>query len=129
MPMLLPDKPEGSAEAAPGRQPNVDLGTVGSQAAGALPAHGDVRAARQDHEISTQRPAAVRVVGIGASAGGLEALRVLVRTLQPGMGACYAIAQHLSPSHRSMLVELLARESSIHVVEMNRPGNRGGPNS
>jgi two-component system, chemotaxis family, CheB/CheR fusion protein len=61
----------------------------------------------------------VRVVGIGASAGGLEALRLLVRTLPPGLGACFAIAQHLSPSHRSMLVDLLAREASFRVIEIS----------
>ena len=61
----------------------------------------------------------VRVVGIGASAGGLEALRVFARSLQPGLGGCCAIAQHLSPSHRSMLVELLARESALPVLEIS----------
>ena len=61
----------------------------------------------------------VRVVGIGASAGGLEALRVLVRTLPTGAGACFAIAQHLSPSHRSMLVSLLAREATVTVIEIS----------
>lgn len=63
-------------------------------------------------------PMAPCVVGIGASAGGLEALRVLVRLLPPGLGACFAVAQHLSPTHRSMLVELLARETSFRVVEI-----------
>lgn len=63
-------------------------------------------------------PLAPCVVGIGASAGGLEALRVLVRLLPPGLGACCAVAQHLSPTHRSMLVELLARETSFRVVEI-----------
>ncbi|PXW92864.1 PAS domain S-box-containing protein/diguanylate cyclase (GGDEF)-like protein [Sphaerotilus hippei] len=61
----------------------------------------------------------VRVVGIGASAGGLESLRVLVSTLQPGLNACYAVAQHLSPTHRSMLVELLAREADLRVEEIS----------
>lgn len=58
------------------------------------------------------------MIGIGASAGGLEALRVLVRQLPAGLGVCYAIAQHLSPSRRSMLVELLARETPFKVIEI-----------
>jgi two-component system CheB/CheR fusion protein len=74
-------------------------------------------------QLSDAAPAApslpVRIVGIGASAGGLEALRVLVSQLPIGLGACYAIAQHLSPSHRSMLVDLLARETSLRVLEIS----------
>lgn len=38
------------------------------------------------------------VVGIGASAGGLEALQLLVSTLPKSSGLCYVLAQHLSPS-------------------------------
>ena len=57
------------------------------------------------------------IVGIGASAGGLEALRVLVAQLAVGMGACYVVAQHLSPTHRSLLTELLARETELPVME------------
>jgi len=57
------------------------------------------------------------MVGIGASAGGLEALRVLIAQLMPGLGACYVVAQHLSPTHRSLLVDLLARETAMPVVE------------
>ena len=58
-------------------------------------------------------------MGIGASAGGLEALRILVRNLKPGLGCCYAIAQHLSPTHRSMLVSLLGREATLPVIEIS----------
>lgn len=60
------------------------------------------------------------MVGIGASAGGLEALREFVGQLVPGRRACYVIAQHLSPSHRSMLMELLARETRLQVKELTR---------
>ena len=62
----------------------------------------------------------VAVVGIGASAGGLEALREFVGHLVPGGRSCYVIAQHLSPSHRSMLMELLARETKLQVKELTR---------
>lgn len=48
-------------------------------------------------------------IGIGASAGGLEALRELVSTLpkHATMPATYIVAQHLSPKHQSMLVQLV----------------------
>ncbi len=51
------------------------------------------------------------VVGIGSSAGGLEALRLLIRNL-PRTGNYYClVAQHVSPTHRSMMAELLARDA------------------
>lgn len=55
-------------------------------------------------------------VGIGASAGGLEALRELAKNLTSGIGAIYVIAQHMSPQHKSLLSELIARETSLDVV-------------
>ena len=58
------------------------------------------------------------VVGIGASAGGLEALSALVSHLPDNLGASYVIVQHMSPNHRSMLVQLLARETSMQVSEI-----------
>lgn len=60
------------------------------------------------------------IIGIGASAGGLEALREFVANLTPAGNTCYVIAQHLSPSHRSMLMELLARETTLEVKEIAR---------
>ncbi len=57
-------------------------------------------------------------VGIGASAGGLEALRELAQNLMPDLGAIYVIAQHMSPQHKSLLTELIARETQLDVVEI-----------
>ncbi|NIA70164.1 PAS domain-containing protein [Pelagibius litoralis] len=62
----------------------------------------------------------ITIIGIGASAGGLEALREFVAHLTPGGDFCYVVAQHLSPSHRSMLMELLARETTLEVKELSR---------
>jgi two-component system CheB/CheR fusion protein len=59
------------------------------------------------------------VVGIGASAGGLEALRPFVANLPASANLCFVIAQHLSPQHRSMMVELLSRETKIPVLCIN----------
>lgn len=58
------------------------------------------------------------LVGIGASAGGLEALRALVSNLPHESRMSYVIAQHLSPTHPSMLVQLLSRETTLSVVEI-----------
>lgn len=57
------------------------------------------------------------IVGIGASAGGLEALSDLISALPDDLGVPYIIVQHLSPTHRSMMVPLLARETSMLVKD------------
>ena len=57
------------------------------------------------------------VVGIGASAGGLEALQLFVSNLPKSTGVSYVLAQHLSPSHKSMMVDLLEKSSTIPVVQ------------
>ncbi len=57
------------------------------------------------------------VVGIGASAGGLESMRPLLNGLKPTGHIAFIVAQHMSPQHRSMLVELLAKECPLTVVE------------
>ncbi|MBF0325823.1 MAG: PAS domain-containing protein [Alphaproteobacteria bacterium] len=58
------------------------------------------------------------VVGVGASAGGLEALRPFVANLPFAVNMAYVIVQHLSPAYRSMMVQLLARETKLPVEEI-----------
>lgn len=57
-------------------------------------------------------------VGIGASAGGLEALKELTGNLAPNSGMCYVICQHMHPKQPSMLRELLSRSTSLPVLEI-----------
>ncbi|MGH7718401.1 MAG: chemotaxis protein CheB, partial [Gemmatimonadaceae bacterium] len=57
----------------------------------------------------------ITIVGIGASAGGLEALTQLLRHVPPNTGLAYVIVQHLSPTHESILAELLARRAAVPV--------------
>jgi two-component system, chemotaxis family, CheB/CheR fusion protein len=57
------------------------------------------------------------VVGIGASAGGLDAFRRVLRQIAPDAGMAYVLVQHLDPDHESMLTELLAKESPIPVEQ------------
>ncbi len=56
------------------------------------------------------------VVGIGASAGGLEALQELAAHLVAGGGVSYVVAQHLAPEHRSLIVDLVAHATDLPVV-------------
>jgi len=58
------------------------------------------------------------IVGIGSSAGGLEALSALISALPSNLGISYVVIQHLSPSHKSMMVQLLGRETSMAVSEI-----------
>ncbi|MEM7687503.1 MAG: chemotaxis protein CheB [Pseudomonadota bacterium] len=58
------------------------------------------------------------VVGIGASAGGLEALSELVKAIPAQSGFAYVIIQHLSPDHPSIMHDLLGSHSSIPVVQI-----------
>lgn len=67
------------------------------------------------------------VVGIGASAGGLEALQLMVGTLPTDTNLSFVIAQHLSPSYRSMMVDLLEKDSTIPVTAA-RDGQKLRPN-
>ena len=55
------------------------------------------------------------IVGIGASAGGLEALKVLVPTLDAGGRMAFILVQHLEPSHETMMVELLSGNTPLKV--------------
>src|SRR6187402_1591804 len=57
------------------------------------------------------------IVGIGASAGGLEAASQLLAALPGSTGLAYVVVQHLDPHHRSQLTELLGRVTSLPVVD------------
>ncbi len=61
---------------------------------------------------------AAKIVGIGASAGGLEAFTELLRNLPLDVNVAYILVQHLDPSHRSLLSELLARTTPLKVREI-----------
>ncbi len=58
------------------------------------------------------------VVGIGASAGGLEAFSALLKSLPADTGMAFVLVQHLAPSHESMLTELLARSTAMPITEI-----------
>ena len=86
---ISPEKPrKGPASAVPGQQP-----------------------APQKH---SQFP----VVGIGASAGGLEALEQFLRHVPASSGAAYVIVQHLDPTHKGIMPELLQRATAMAVCQV-----------
>ncbi|HEU0036657.1 MAG TPA: chemotaxis protein CheB [Kofleriaceae bacterium] len=63
-----------------------------------------------------QPPTEGRIVGIGASAGGLESLQQLFEGIPPDTGMAFVVVQHLSPDFRSLMDELIRRHSDMPVV-------------
>jgi two-component system CheB/CheR fusion protein len=66
------------------------------------------------------------VVGVGASAGGLEVFSELLKNLPPDVPMAIVLVQHLDPKHRSLLSEILTRTTPMPVVEVH-PGMRVEP--
>ena len=58
------------------------------------------------------------IVGIGASAGGLEALELFLSNVPEGSGIAFIIIQHLDPKHKGIMVELLQRVTAMKVVQV-----------
>ncbi|MFL5673889.1 MAG: chemotaxis protein CheB [Chloroflexota bacterium] len=66
-----------------------------------------------------QRPPAVdRLVVVGASAGGIEALSIVVSGLPTTFAAPIVVAQHLHPEHPSSLVEIIQRRTDLKVISI-----------
>jgi len=57
------------------------------------------------------------IVGIGASAGGLEALEEFFRHTPANSGMAFVLVQHLDPNHASLLTEILQRTTAMKVIE------------
>ncbi len=68
----------------------------------------------------------VPIVGIGASAGGLEACQLLLKALPPNLGMAYVFVPHLDPNRESAFREILARATSMPVTEVE-DGTRPAP--
>ncbi|HET9664234.1 MAG TPA: chemotaxis protein CheB, partial [Burkholderiales bacterium] len=67
--------------------------------------------------MDVSRSAQIRLtIGVGASAGGLAALKTFVRSLPTGAGFAVVVIQHLDPDSRSMLSELLDKHSVLPVL-------------
>src|SRR6266480_97448 len=67
------------------------------------------------------------VVGVGASAGGLEAFTDFLKSLPSDTGMAFVLVQHLAPEHESLLPSLLANATSMPVLQV-RNGMRVLPN-
>src|SRR5947209_7313690 len=80
------------------------------------PAVAPVAAAREESDESTASALPLPIVGMGASAGGLEAFTAVLRNLPADTGMAFVLVQHLDPKHESLLVDLLSKSTSMPVT-------------
>src|SRR4029077_1608446 len=90
-----PRRPTGSARRSTRKAPG---------AAGVAPA-------------TRSREAPVALVGIGASAGGLDAFRRFFSAVPTESGMAFVLVQHLDPTHESLAAEVIGRYTTMPVVQ------------
>ena len=86
------------------------------QAKPALPAKKRGKAKQTNPRV--KQAAGFPIVGIGASAGGLEALETFLSHMPPDSNIAFVVIQHLSPKHKSIMGSLLAKYTQMKVLEM-----------
>ena len=72
----------------------------------------------KDSQKKKTKPGNLVIVGIGASAGGLETLEAFFNQMPPDSGLAFVIIQHLSPRHKSIMASLLAKHTRMAVREI-----------
>lgn len=78
-------------------------------------------------EVSHKATEPLYYVGVGASAGGLEALDIFFTRMPPDSGMAFVVIQHLSPDYKSLMVELLSKRTAM-PVQRAEEGMRVTPN-
>ena len=69
-------------------------------------------------KVASKASATFPIVGIGASAGGLEALEQFLARVPPGSGMAFVIVQHLDPTRKGIMPELLQRATGMKVIQV-----------
>jgi len=67
---------------------------------------------------SAQARSSFPIVGIGASAGGLEAFTALFKALPPDLGVAYLLVPHLDPQRESAIAQIVARTTAMPVAQI-----------
>ncbi len=73
---------------------------------------------QDDSQSPTPERGTFPVVGIGASAGGLESIMTLLKALAPDLGVAYVLVTHLDPHRESAFSEILSRVTTMPVMEV-----------
>ncbi|MFD1096279.1 CheR family methyltransferase [Salegentibacter chungangensis] len=71
-----------------------------------------------DIENQTSEKAQARIIAVGASAGGLQALKSFFQNIPEDDKSAYVVIQHLSPDYKSMMGELLKKNTSLPIMEI-----------
>ena len=108
---MAKDKPGSAAGKSASPSQNASLADERSPEASEEPANRPIETRRSDEPIS--------VVGIGASAGGLEAIQQLMAKLPNDSGLSFVIVMHLSPEHESNLAAILQRTTEMPIIQVN----------
>jgi len=82
----------------------------------AIPEKAD--AIKQEEKAKSEGTQHLPIVGIGASAGGLEAFEQFFTNMPSDIGMAFALIQHLDPDHKSILSELIRRYTQMKVFEV-----------
>jgi two-component system, chemotaxis family, CheB/CheR fusion protein len=109
-----PELPEGAAGTSKQVGPK---GSGHGQSERTVSSHASRRSRAANSRIETSPDDKLVVVGIGASAGGLEALIELLDHLPDRTGMAFVVVQHLDPRHESLLSELLGKHTKLPVRE------------
>ena len=104
----MPDSPRPERRTTPAAK--ASAAAISPVAAAAI-----VRPPTEEHTAGDSAPF---IVGVGASAGGLEAFTELLSHLPDDTGMAFVLIQHLDPSHESHLTELLSKTSKMPVSEL-----------
>ena len=83
-----------------------------------VPTNSTAKAAAPAPQAPRARDASVPVVGIGASAGGLEALDQFLSNVPVDSGMAFVVVQHLDPTQKGMMPELLQRSTPLRVLQV-----------
>ncbi|MGD9201161.1 MAG: chemotaxis protein CheB, partial [Chitinispirillia bacterium] len=78
------------------------------------------RQKRDDSTAYQKRNEIFPIVGVGASAGGLESFKRLLIAMPENPGIAFILIQHLDPAHQSYMDELLSRYTKMKVVQIDK---------
>jgi two-component system CheB/CheR fusion protein len=92
-----------------------------------MPTTRDSAANNLNNQNRQTQPLLFPIVGLGASAGGLEAVGDLLNNLPSATGMAFIFVQHLAPDHTSLLSEILSQKTAMPVTEAAQ-GQRVEPN-
>ena len=80
------------------------------------------------NQLRTYYPSEPFIVGVGASAGGLEALQQFFRFMPSNSGLCFVVVQHLSPDYKSLMADILGKYTDMKVIQAE-DGIKAEPNT